>query len=89
MYWLIGIFYLIIVSIIADAMVKVAEMKGYDAAEVHAFAYPFWLGIFGVLYVVGLPDRTVQQQNEIIIKLLSDYNKENDKEDLSDELPEL
>lgn len=37
-------------------MCELAELKGYNSKEKHIFALCFWFGIFGFLYVVGLPD---------------------------------
>lgn len=65
-------------------MSEVAAMKGYGD-EVHAWAWCFWLGIFGYIYVLSLPDKVTQEQNQRIIELL-EKNME-DEED--DQMPEL
>lgn len=49
-------------------MSEVAAMKGYGD-EVHAWAWCFWLGIFGYIYVLSLPDKVTQEQNQRIIEL--------------------
>lgn len=40
----------------------------------------FWLGIIGYIYVLSLPDKVTQSQNQQIIELLKNQkeNKEND-----------
>ncbi len=62
---------LMINLIIAGIMASTAQRKGYGD-EVHAFAACFFLGIFGALYVIALPDKVVQEQNRKIIMLLQD-----------------
>ncbi|MFR6560924.1 MAG: hypothetical protein ACLUR5_02100 [Eubacterium ventriosum] len=54
-------------------------MKGYGK-EIHAWAWCFWLGIIGYIYVLSLPDKVTQSQNQQIIELLKNQkeNKEND-----------
>ena len=61
--------YLIISAIVASYMNQAAKLKGYDR-EANAFSICFWLGIFGCLYVIALPDKRIQKQNEEIINLL-------------------
>lgn len=63
------IIYFIVNFIIARLMENTAAMKGYGS-EVHAFAACFWLGVIGCLYVVALPDKITQSQNQQIIDLL-------------------
>lgn len=70
--------------VLAYKMSEVAAMKGYGD-EVHAWAWCFWLGIFGYIYVLSLPDKVTQEQNQRIIELL-EKNME-DEED--DQMPEL
>lgn len=55
---------------IAKWFEKCAAEKGYT--NDHVFARCFWLCIFGYLYVIALPDRKVQVQNEKIISLLEE-----------------
>lgn len=64
---------------LAEQMSNVAAMKGYGK-EIHAWAWCFWLGIFGYIYVLSLPDKVTQSQNQQIIKLLKiqKEDKEND-----------
>ena len=61
------IIYLAIMAGIAKVMETVAADKGYGK-EAHVWLICFFLGIVGVLYVVALPDKKQQEQNEIIIK---------------------
>ena len=44
---------------LAKQMANVAAMKGYGE-EVHAWAWCFWLGILGYIYVLSLPDKVTQ-----------------------------
>ena len=68
------IFLSITVFIISDAigaylMRNAAVLKGYGG-DYHIFAYCFWLGLFGYLYVISLPDLVSQSQNQQIIDIL-------------------
>ena len=65
--------------VLAYKMSEVAAMKGYGK-EIHAWAWCFWLGIIGYIYVLSLPDKVTQSQNQQIIELLKNQkeNKEND-----------
>lgn len=68
------IFLSITVFIIIDAigaylMRNAAVLKGYGD-DYHIFAYCFWLGLFGYLYVISLPDLVSQSQNQQIIDIL-------------------
>ena len=78
---------LVIIAIFVANLVlayKMSEVKGYGD-EVHAWAWCIWLGIFGYIYVLSLPDKVTQEQNQRIIELL-EKNME-DEED--DQMPEL
>lgn len=86
-YILIALPIFIISAIISSLMAESAAMKGYDPDEMHIFAICFFLGIFGCLYVLSLPDKIVQQQNKEIIELLKAQQINKDTE--NDELPEL
>ena len=55
----------------ATLMKQVSINKGYGA-ETHIWAICFWLGIIGYLYVIALPDKIMQSQNQKIIKLLEE-----------------
>ena len=46
--------------IIAKKFEEIAFKKGYDQS-IHSFAMCFWLGIVGYLYVIALPDLTLQR----------------------------
>lgn len=69
---------ILIKALIDRKIASTVEKKGYTLQETHAWAMCFWLGMFGYIYVIALPDRTVQRQNEEIISLLranrSNYN---------------
>ena len=65
-------------------MSQAALLKGYGD-EYHIWPICFFLGIPGFLYVLSLPDKKLQKQNEDILNAL----KGNGQETVSDELPEL
>lgn len=52
----------------ASLMNAVAENKGYENS--HAFALVFFFGVFGMLYVIALPDMKARQQREDILTVL-------------------
>ena len=54
---------------LANLMKKAGIAKGYGE-DVHIWAICFWLGIMGYLYVIALPDKIQQSQNQKIIELL-------------------
>ena len=54
------IVYFIINAIVASKFQDIAFKKGYDFS-IHSFAWCFWLGIMGCLYVIALPDLKNQQ----------------------------
>ena len=61
MYWLILLAMLAINIVLALAMQKAAQLKGYNGSE-HAFAYTFFLGIMGCIYVAALPDLVLRKK---------------------------
>lgn len=65
---------LLIQAIGAVLMSKAAIAKGYGEND-HIGLICFFLGIFGYLYVVALPDKIVQSQNQKIIELLQKEDK--------------
>ncbi len=69
------VLYLVIGLIIGRKMEDAAALKGYGE-DAHAFAMCFFLGIIGCLYVVALPDKIQQEQNQKIIKLLEEKEDE-------------
>lgn len=66
---------LVLFFFIAKWFEKCAAEKGYT--DDHIFERCFWLWIFGYLYVIALPDRRVQKQNEEIISLLKEIKNGN------------
>lgn len=56
-------------AILAALMNKAAVLKGYGE-DYHIWAACFWLGIFGCLYAIALPDKIAQNQNQQIIDLM-------------------
>ena len=60
---------LIINAIVASLMKKASILKGYGE-DAHVWAICFWFGILGDLYVISLPDKITQEQNQQIISLL-------------------
>lgn len=63
---------------IALKMVDAAEDKGYDYCTGRIFALCFLFNIVGYLYVIALPDLKLQRQNEKIIELLTNIDKNQD-----------
>ena len=59
---------IIINLVFASLMNAIAVNKGYDNS--HTFILVFFFGIFGMLYVIALPDLKARQQREDIITLL-------------------
>ena len=70
-----GIAVLVLYFFIAKWFEKCAAEKGY--VNDHIFARCFWLWIFGYLYVIALPDKRLQEQNEEIISLLKEIKNKN------------
>ena len=60
LYVFLAIIALVINIFMASKMCEIAELKGYDAREKHIFAMCFWLGFFGYLYTIALPDIKMQ-----------------------------
>ena len=56
--------------VFASLMNAVAVSKGYENS--HAFALVFLFGVFGMLYVIALPDLKARQQREDILAVLLD-----------------
>lgn len=66
---LIIIFAIVVANVfLAGKMAEVAIMKGYGD-EIHAWAWCFWLGIIGYIYVLSLPDKVAEEQNQKIMAL--------------------
>ena len=75
-FWLIGILVCILVNLMfASLMNNIALSKGYE--DSHAFILVFLFGIFGMLYVIALPDLKARQQREDLIAIL--LSNEEDK----------
>lgn len=55
---------------------KIAELKGYDSKSYHIFARCFWFGFIGYLYVIGLPDKSNQENDK--------SNQENNEQKVKD-----
>ena len=73
-YWLIGALVYILVNLMfASLMNSVAISKGYESSN--AFILVFLFGIFGILYVISLPDLKARQQREDIIAILLSEDK--------------
>ena len=74
-YILIGALVAIIINcFFASLMNNVAISKGY--AQSNAFLLVFFFGIFGMLYVIALPDLKARQQREDLIAILLSDDKE-------------
>ena len=71
----IALVYIIINCFFASLMNNVAISKGYEQSN--AFLLVFFFGIFGMLYVIALPDLKARQQREDLIAIL--LSNEEDK----------
>lgn len=69
LYIIIAVVLLIINGFCAYLMKQSAVMKGYGE-DSHIWAICFWCGLFGYLYVISLPDKIQQSQNQQMIELL-------------------
>ncbi len=67
-YWIMLIVILCINLYGAYLMSKAAADKGYGP-EAHIMALCFWLGIFGYLYALSLPDKNLQNYCKSIEEL--------------------
>ena len=68
-FWLIGALICIFVNLMfASLMNNIAISKGYENSN--AFILVFLFGIFGMLYVIALPDLKARQQREDLIAIL-------------------
>lgn len=65
---------LVVNGIGATLMNKSAVLKGYGE-DSHIWTICFFLGIFGYLYVIALPDKITQSQNQQIIELLQEKER--------------
>lgn len=65
------IVYILLNAIGASLMRNIAIEKGYGD-NCHVWAACFWLGIFGYLYVIAMPDKIQQEQNQQILELLKE-----------------
>jgi len=65
------ILYILLNAIGASLMRNIAIEKGYGDSY-HPWAACFWLGIFGYLYVIAMPDKIQQSQNQQILEALKE-----------------
>lgn len=72
-YFIIALIALSINLLFAALMNSVAVNKGYENS--HAFALVFFFGVFGMLYVIALPDMKAREQMEDILAVLLDQNQ--------------
>lgn len=84
--WIVLLVYVVVNVIVANYMKNVAYAKGYDD-NAHAFAISFIFGIAGWLYVVALPDLIARDNQEKIIRLLSNGSLSGTKDNA--DLPDL
>ncbi len=73
----IALIYLTICLAAASKFADIAEMKGHGRSP--WFGWCFWTGIFGMLMVVALPDRSTKTTSSPEVQETS----------ISDELPDL
>ena len=80
MYLAIVIVAVIIQAVIASIFTELAEEKGYGTKGI--FAKVFFLGIAGMLYVVGLPDcRSEERLEERKARLLEEQKKNEEEKE--------
>ena len=86
------IVHFILRHIIAKKFEQIAFAKGYGT-EIHSYAMCFWLGILGGLYVIALPNATLDnitlKQQKRMLELLAKKEIEDDvfsAEDTNEEL---
>jgi len=72
-YFIIALIALSINLLFAALMNSIAVNKGYENS--HAFALVFFFGVFGMLYVIALPDMKAREQMEDILAVLLDQNQ--------------
>lgn len=72
---------------IAKAFETIALNKGYRVEETHAFAKCFWLGIYGMIYVAALPQRTGNYDYQKLISSVG--NSRNEHKEILNKLTEL
>ncbi|MBE6630932.1 MAG: hypothetical protein E7624_08825 [Ruminococcaceae bacterium] len=66
--------------LVAHILCPLVLKKGYSLQETKAFWKCFWLGIPGYIYVLALPDRNLQMQNDLLIAALQQIAANNKKE---------
>lgn len=81
-FWGIVIYFFVVGIYMAKKFAEAAEAKGYNGGY---FWIVFFCGIFGMLYIIALPDRN--NKNIIIKENNQDTKKESTVDD--DRLPEL
>ena len=74
---IIALIVILINLVFASLMNAVAVSKGYENS--HAFVLVFFFGVFGMLYVIALPDLTARQQREDILTVLLSKEQEGEK----------
>ena len=68
-FWVIAVLVMLVINLLfASLMNSIAESKGYEKS--HAFSLVFFFGVFGMLYVIALPDLKARQQLEDILAVL-------------------
>jgi hypothetical protein len=86
--WIVAIVYIAVDIIGACFMARAAADKGYE--DTGAGLLCFFLGVFGYLYVIALPDKKAQRTQELILAALTggQVGVSSDVVDV-DELPDL
>ncbi len=67
----------ICICIPGHLMTNVIRAKGYDPSTIHPYLLTIFLGLFGVLYMMALPDLIERQQHDSILRALRESNAEN------------
>lgn len=72
-------------AFLASEMSNIAEQKGYEQRRY--FHICFWLGLFGFLIVIALPDKVLLEKLEASNRPLSNFGV--GWETINDDLPQL
>ena len=72
----VGVIYFLINLMIANIMQNVVRLKGYEEDK-NAVALTLLFGMVGVMYVVALPDKKLNDSIENLIESINMLNKNN------------
>ena len=76
---------IIVNAICARLMCKLARKKGYNAEKEHIFAICFWLGVFGWIYTIYLPDLVKREYLSKLAEIVNPHKPTQPKVDNNNE----